>query len=352
MKKIVLPILISLISINLIGQNQAYVDYIDNYKGIAIKEMNEYGIPASITLAQGLLESGAGKSELATTANNHFGIKCQDTWTGATIFHDDDAKSECFRKYPAAIDSYEDHSQFLINRPRYNFLFELASNDYKAWAFGLKQAGYASSPTYPSKLIKIIEDYKLNELDVSVKPKKSSHALKTDAKDRVASKDNSEEKQNATATVKKKESFFELLFKPAQKPQVSDSSQNKVFSDGKYIADITAFRTHEVKKINDVNYVVAKEGDTYSSIADELSMFEKELLNANEVQYGTNPKAGDIVFLSKKKNKGAEDTYTFKEGDTMYLISQMKGIKERSLYRTNGLIFGDQPAVGTVIKLR
>ncbi|HET7733635.1 MAG TPA: glucosaminidase domain-containing protein, partial [Paludibacter sp.] len=150
------------------SRNQTYVSYINQYSQLAVKQQKEYGIPASITLAQGLLESGAGISSFAKESNNHFGIKCND-WMGEKIYHDDDSKGECFRKYNQVLESYEDHSLFLKNKPRYAFLFELKSTDYEGWAFGLKKAGYATDPAYAYKLITIIENYDLHQYDLGRK---------------------------------------------------------------------------------------------------------------------------------------------------------------------------------------
>ncbi|MBL0232067.1 MAG: glucosaminidase domain-containing protein [Chitinophagaceae bacterium] len=149
------------------------VSYISTYKELAIAEMQRTGVPASITLAQGIYESTAGTSELVLASNNHFGIKCKDTWTGESVRHDDDLRQECFRKYPSALDSYKDHSDFLRTGQRYAFLFKIDPIDYRSWAFGLKKAGYATSPKYPMSLIKLIEDYNLNEFTMlAMQPKK------------------------------------------------------------------------------------------------------------------------------------------------------------------------------------
>ncbi|MBL4654370.1 MAG: glucosaminidase domain-containing protein, partial [Bacteroidia bacterium] len=139
--------------------------YVEDFKSLAIEEMHRSGIPASITLAQGLYESGFGTSRLAKEGNNHFGIKCKALWTGPVIYEDDDALQECFRKYESALQSYQDHSDFLMNGQRYNFLFDLKKTDYKGWSRGLKKAGYATNPRYSDKLIEIIEEFKLYELD-------------------------------------------------------------------------------------------------------------------------------------------------------------------------------------------
>ena len=165
MKKTILLSIVSLVmTMSLFGQTNDYVNYINQYKDIAIEQMHKYHIPASITLAQGLLESGAGKSELAQKANNHFGIKCH-SWDGKRIYHDDDKKGECFRVYKSAKDSYEDHSIFLSTGSRYAFLFKYSETDYVAWARGLKRAGYATSPTYADKLIELIKRYNLDQYD-------------------------------------------------------------------------------------------------------------------------------------------------------------------------------------------
>ena len=164
MKKVVLLVVYCLIvSVTWAQNNQAIIDYIDQYKHVAMEEMQRAGVPAAITLAQGINESKAGQSTLAVETNNHFGIKCKAEWTGDVFYYDDDAKDECFRSYPCVDDSYRDHSDFLANRPNYTFLFSLDPLNYKAWCFGLKQAGYATSNTYALKLIKTIEDYNLQK---------------------------------------------------------------------------------------------------------------------------------------------------------------------------------------------
>lgn len=164
---LLLPLNYSLLSVNN-NESVLAVAYIEKYKDYAIEEMVKYGIPASITLAQGLFETNFGVSKLAITANNHFGIKCHKSWNGPYIVHSDDRPNECFRKYETVKDSYRDHSMFLTTRPWYGFLFKIDVINYKAWAYGLKKAGYATNPYYSYKLIRIIEDYKLNEIDKAV----------------------------------------------------------------------------------------------------------------------------------------------------------------------------------------
>ncbi len=314
MKRVIVSVIVFLPLLLVAQTNKVYLDYIDTYKGIAIEEMNKYRIPASITLAQGLLESGAGRSVLATEGNNHFGIKCQNNWTGETIYADDDHPNECFRKYSSAEKSYEDHSQFLLTRKRYASLFELSSTDYKGWAHGLKKAGYATNPNYAPQLIKLIEDYNLQQYDKPI--------------------------------------TGEAIEKPVASADSVNYDQSLTTRNKTYIAEISAYRVHEIKKINGVKYVTAIAGDTYESIAEEFDMFEKELLKANEVKYGANPMPGDIVFLAKKKKKGNTDNVAAKEGETMYQISQKYGIRVRDLYKLNNIIYGTPINAGDIIKLR
>ena len=239
------------------NKNTTYIEYINKYQDIAIKQQKLHGIPASIILAQGLLESGAGKSTLATKANNHFGIKCHE-WTGDAIYHNDDKDNECFRKYKEVSDSFEDHSQFLANRSRYQSLFLLKPTDYVAWAHGLKAAGYATDPAYAQKLINLIEIYDLHEYD-----KKKRH----------------ERKKLKDAKKTKSKSLV--------------SEQNKT-DKGRIIY-----------KSNYIKIVIAQDGDTYVSLAEELNMSVKKLRRYNEVGEDKELKAGDIIYLSKKKKQAA-----------------------------------------------
>lgn len=185
--------------------NNFTVDYIGTYKDIAIRKMETYNIPASITLAQGILESGNGLSELAKKSNNHFGIKCHSSWKGQKVYHDDDRRGECFRKYPTAEGSFNDHSEFLTSRGRYEFLFDLRRDDYKAWAKGLKRAGYATDRKYPKKLISFIENFELYKYDDLVLDDKAykkyakARALKIPEESQVADVEMHEERGGRVA---------------------------------------------------------------------------------------------------------------------------------------------------------
>ena len=252
--------------------NKAYLDYIEQYKQIAIEQEQEHKIPACITLAQGLLESGAGKSELATKANNHFGIKCHKDWTGDTYSHDDETAAECFRKYRKARDSYEDHSLFL-QRPRYASLFQLEITDYKGWAHGLRQCGYATDPTYAAKLIKLIEDYELTNLEKSAQPKQTTTP---DAQQQIENEET--EQDNVVAKAFGKE----------QKVSAT-------------MGELSLFTEHEVYSEKMVRWVIAELGDTYETIGYEFNIEVSRLRRYNHADSRQQPEIGDKVYLTHHK---------------------------------------------------
>lgn len=268
--------------------------YIEKYSALAVEEMYRSHIPASITLAQGILESGNGNSRLATQANNHFGIKCKNTWTGQTLHEDDDAPQECFRKYDAAIDSYRDHSDFLMNGKRYAFLFDLDSKDYKAWAFGLKKAGYATNPQYPELIISFIEKHHLNKFD-----------------DVKISEEEKTEKAEAKAEIVK--------------------------TYGKEII------------INGVPAITAKANESYAQIALNYDIKVYNIYKFNDLQKDDECKAGDTIYLKNKKNKAEIETYTFAKGDNIHIISQRFAIKLEKILARNNLALSQQPAIGQLI---
>lgn len=263
-----------------ISWNKSYQDYFDLYDDVAVEQMQKYGIPASITLAQGVLESGAGKSDLARKGNNHFGIKCNG-WTGRKTYHDDDELQECFRAYDNAYQSYVDHSVFLKSSPRYSRLFELKQTDYKGWAKGLKACGYATSPTYAQKLINIIELYQLYKYD-------------------------------------KKGGFDHF-----QIHQLEQGDLRHVYS------------------FNDNYYVVAKKGDTFRSIADDVNISYRKLAKFNERDKDDPIEEGERIWLKKKRRKGPKEykrtPHKVAPGESMYSISQYYGIRLKNLYKINEL---------------
>ncbi len=288
-------------------------EYIDKWKSVAIQEMITHKIPASITLAQGILESGNGNSDLAQKANNHFGIKCH-TWTGATYFKDDDKKDECFRKYSRADQSYADHSDFL-KKQRYANLFLLNSKDYKGWAKGLKDAGYATNPKYAQLLIDLIEQNKLYELDDLATSKQASVLAKKEGKEEVKSPTNAKEqkglfgKKSTNTSVKNQEVVV----------TVGGSSTNEVFT-----------------RANRVKYVIAKKGDTYYKIAEQFGMTLRQLQSYNDVnKVNVVLKEGDVVNIFPKRSKGKVDSIIVKNDMTYYQIAQQEGVKLKTILDKN-----------------
>lgn len=282
--------------------NQAYQTYINQYKDLAIEQMLRYRIPASITLAQGLFESAAGRSDLVRQGNNHFGIKCHN-WTGPTQYHDDDARGECFRVYQDARDSYEDHSKFLAKQPRYAQLFALNTKDYKGWARGLKACGYATNPQYANKLIQIIELYRLHEFD---------HAKRYDRF--MAEHNGTDQPVNAQGTL------------------------------------------HPIHLFNDNYYLYARKGDSFKSIGKEVGISWKKLAKYNERDKHETLNKGDIIYLKKKRKKAPKQfkkrPHVVQSGESMYLIAQKYGIRLKSLYKMNDLSPDFKIYPGAKLKVR
>ncbi len=277
-------------------------DYINMYKELAIKEMKRSGIPASITLAQGMLESGNGNSTLAVKGNNHFGIKCHG-WKGKKIHHDDDAKGECFRKYKSAYDSYVDHSDFLMHTPRYRFLFDLDPDDYKGWAKGLKKAGYATSPRYATMLINIIEENKLYVYDSG-----NVHVKRNRQKDKSVDAGN----------------------------------------------DFSVSVDRRVKERNRVEYIEVKNGDTFESLQEEFNLLPFELYSYNNLPKGAGLYPGQELYLQPKRNRAerGNDIHVVQQGESMYSISQKYAVKLDKLYKRNHIDPSDEPEPGETIWLR
>lgn len=283
------PILLILLSAgNATAQPAEYrisrEEYIDKYKDEAIKEMHAHGIPASITLAQGILESADGNSPLARYANNHFGIKCHSGWKGATFYQDDDAKNECFRKYYDVYDSYRDHSLFLTTRSRYAFLFDLKPTDYKGWALGLKKAGYATHPKYAQMLIELIEANRLYEFD----------------------------RLNEIPVKRQKEQVAQRKVKTVKAPR-------------------------SISYNNDIKYIIVKAGDTPAKIADDFEMGLWQIYKYNDLSKNSVLREGDILYLQPKRGKAKTEYHIVKKGETVYSISQHHGIKLRKLYQYNNI---------------
>ena len=304
--KILVLLSLLLISFNVMADKRK--EFIRKYKHIAIREMERTGIPASITLAQGILESGCGESELAVNANNHFGIKCHETWNGDTYTMDDDTLDECFRKYKNIEQSWIDHSDFLTSRPRYAGLFSIPTTDYKAWAKGLKAAGYATNPQYANMLIKIIEEEELYKFDRSIK-------------------------------------------RPGTPPTITaeEFAQSVATQDH---PNTTNYRNREEMR-NGIICIETMPGDSFEKIAGYYGIKLKKLLQYNDKSSSTlDP--GQLVFLKKKKSKAARgyEFHRVKAGDTMYSISQQYGVRLKNLCRFNYLSADSPLTEGEKIYLR
>lgn len=321
--------------------------YIEQFAPLAVEEMYRSGIPASITLAQGLLESGNGLSVLAVKGNNHFGIKCHNNWKGGRMYHDDDRRGECFRKYPSPEQSYRDHSDFLRYRERYKFLFDYKITDYKAWAHGLKKAGYATDPSYPKKLIQLIEEYDLHQYDR--KPASFARSGHKSASAPVPSGKMTREEKKAARDAAKAlaELSDELPRSPGQIEEVDylPEAQRQEFRFS---------MSREMYSKNGVPFIYAEEGDTYAGIAASYNLFSREILKFNDAGKDVMLVPGTVVYLQKKKKQAAKglDKHVLEAGESMRDIAQRYGIRLASLYKINGMAADDVPVEGDIIKLR
>ena len=287
-------------ALHLGAQNTRYVQYVEQYRDIAIEQMLKWKVPASITLAQGLLESAAGQSTLATKGNNHFGIKCHG-WTGRTIYRDDDLKNECFRAYSSAYESFEDHSKFLATGQRYRSLFSLKLTDYKGWANGLKAAGYATNPRYAQSLIDIIESYNLSQYDKA-------------------------------------------------------KGYDKFMVERSHDGSVNGQPLHPIYIYNKNYYLYARQGDTFRSIASEVDISYRKLARYNERNKNDRLEPGEVVWLKKKQKKAPKEykkiPHVVQPGESMYTIAQKYGIRLEFLYKLNRLSPDYSIQVGDQLRLR
>lgn len=284
-------------------------EYIKKYNLMAVKEMKRSGVPASITLSQGIFESASGGSRLARDGNNHFGIKCHK-WEGEKIYADDDTKGECFRKYSSVEDSYKDHSDFLKQNSRYHFLFELEITDYQGWAKGLKQAGYATSPTYAESLIKLIEKYNLNDYDSG-----KAKPIKDDRPNRQQNNNNN---------------------------QINDN-----FNINPYL--------NEVLTNNNVPYIIVADSIIpLQNISAQLDLMNWQLAKYNDLDKNANVTKGEQIYIKPKRNKAEKkyETHILRSDETMRDVSQKYAVKLNKLYKYNNLEIGTEPDPGTVLNLR
>lgn len=308
---------------------QTREEYVERYKAIAIDHMERYGIPASITMAQGILESDSGNSFLSRSSNNHFGIKCKRNWTGDRVYHDDDEAGECFRAYPTVEDSYEDHARFLDEQPRYDSLFVYSSDDYRSWARGLKACGYATAPDYAERLVRIIEDSKLYLLD------------KPDGGRLYADRLRAEEEPDEWFT---------------SQSSTNEHTPSMGIDPDNFRVTINAHEGYEVYRTNNTHYVLAKERDTYENIAAKFRLSAKNLRKFNDLtDQKAQPMTGEVVYIERKRNKWEEDSriHFCRTGETVYAIGQKYGIRSRSIEKMNKLKRGTTTLEqGTPIRLQ
>lgn len=321
-----------------IAQNaQSIQEYIQQYKQIALEEMVRSKIPASITLAQGIHESNCGKSPLAKNANNHFGIKCKEEWSGKKYYHTDDAPNECFRVYEHAEASYSDHSEFLTTRTRYSDLFLLKITDYKSWAYGLKAAGYATNPQYPVILINLIEDYKLYEYD-------QRGLAMMEEKDR----------NNATASSKNKNNSTVIISDAA--PEKEPKHHHTKVEREQHQAGIET-KPEEKKEreeflLNGIRTTKAVGNEDPLKVAMEYNVDYSFVMMYNDLSTGDRFKEGENVFLQPKRAKADEESYKVLPGESMRDIAQKFGVRMKDLYVKNQMKMNDQPLAGEYIHLK
>ncbi len=318
------------------AQKLSISEYVITYQKVAVQEMHRSGIPASITLAQGILESASGNSKLAKTANNHFGIKCHSDWSGQKIYHDDDEKNECFRKYKDPISSYLDHSKFLMNKKRYAFLFEYKSTDFKSWAHGLKKAGYATNPKYPELLISLIKENELflfdNYKNVIVKDNLINNI--------------------AIVYIDKEKSLLGI----AKKHDISLSKLKKVnenyFNNGIRPGD-HVFLSRKKRKCKHT-FHKAKDNETVLSISHFYGVKVKLIAKRNNLKINEAISPGLKIYLNRTSpflKGGGNKNYTVRSGDTLYSISKRFNITIEDLKKINGLK-SNKISAGKKLKLK
>ena len=305
------------------AERQTREEYVEKYKAIAIAHMERYGIPASITMAQGILESDSGNSRLSRMSNNHFGIKCKKSWTGDRVYHDDDAKGECFRAYPSVEASYQDHADFLDQSPRYDSLFAYSADDYRSWARGLKAAGYATAPDYAERLVKIIESMKLYLLD-----KENGNKIYVAAKSATANTEQWWESNIATSDEQINPNAFRVT--------------------------VNSHKGYGVYRTNHTFYVVAKQDDTFESLGRIFDISPKMLRKFNDVAKDGELKKGDIVYIERKKTQWLGNVMQHKvvRDENLYSLSQSYGIRLKSLAKLNRMRLNEEVKKGDIVRLR
>ncbi len=330
------------------AQKEKAFNYINAYKDIAIAEMQRSGVPASITLAQGILESAYGESDLCKQSNNHFGIKCKTEWTGDKVYHDDDSKGECFRSYPNASESYKDHSNFLKTRSHYDFLFKLDPVDYEGWAKGLKKAGYATEKDYPQKLMKVINDFNLNQytlIALNGKPlNNETFASNAEPKDTTLSElfitvSSKKLQQKAIANAVDDNEDSVIIINPAVIKRTVEAPKKSVYPGG-------------IFTINHSKVVFVKEGTSLLAFAKQYDISLTKLLDFNDMQDEDVLVTDKLIFIEKKLTKGAADFHVVQAWESLHDICQAEGVRLDKIAEYNNIKKNVQPLTGEKIYLR
>jgi len=319
MKKSILSIVATYFFSICLSQKISKEQYIQTYKDFAIREMKRMGVPAAITLAQGILETESGNSDLVKKSNNHFGIKCKSSWTAGGVSHDDDAIGECFRTYKDAEGSYRDHSNYLRGNQRYGFLFKLDPKDYKAWAYGLKKAGYATNPRYPEMLIKYIEENNLHQytmLAVNNIPFFDASKYQSDPEEKA---------------------FAEIV-------KGKGSSTIQPIN--------VAYTVKEKIDINGSKAIYETQGRSLLAIATENNINLNKLLEYNDLENDGLLQADQYIFLEKKSKEGNKDFYIVQNNESIYDVAQKNGIRLQSIYEYNNLKADEKIYAGSKLKLK
>ena len=349
--------------------------YIDRWAATAVREMYRSGVPASITLAQGILESRSGLSALAAEGNNHFGIKCHKDWKGKTMRIDDDRRSECFRVYPSAEDSFRDHSDFLRYWDRYKFLFDFDTKDYESWAYGLKKAGYATDPAYPQKLIQLIEEYDLSRFDSMTQAEAGRASSRSGASAGKAEKPAppaasgksssgkgskvSKAEERAAARAARRAARRERLAAeeviPDEIPEAPNALEEAVLITPAAAEEFHFSLTRPVYTRNGVPFVYSVEGESYSSIASSYNLFPKEILKINDLSTEQRLLPGTVVYIQAKKKqaeKGLDKYIVEEDGENLRDICQRFAVRMSSVNKLNGFTAGHLLREGDTIILR
>lgn len=378
MKQLVLLILLAMGTMAH-AQREKVQAYVNQYKDLAMAEMRRTGVPASITLAQGILESQSGESKLAQKSNNHFGIKCKTEWTGEKTYHDDDLRQECFRVYPSVEDSYKDHSDFLKNREYYTALFKLDPTDDKGWAYGLKKAGYATEKDYPTRLLKLINDFELHQYSVQALENKdlpvSNERVETKAPIAPTTPTNTPIVKSSAVTSMpvnnsprlrvinqtkapaeaEQEKMDSLVTQTATAIENAQQEQELVKSNKENFKEPvkkTALYPSEPFSINHTKVIFAAAGTSTLSIANKYGISLSKLFDFNEMEQKDILDQDQLLFLEKKLKKGATDVYVCKAGETLTDIAQKEGVRLDALMEYNNLSKNSVLTNGQKLQLR